>query len=75
MRTTTDRFLSAIGKDQKEADEAFALKELHRDQSDSSNSFGKRSETSLNKSLGNICESLDTSFHSKKARSQNKKKR
>lgn len=74
MKETTDRFMSAIGRGTANSKENADNESQNNDKSDSSIS-AKKNDSSLNKSLGNICESLDTSFHSKKARSKNAKKR
>ena len=66
MNVTTDQFLDAIGRSQKKAVEN--VEEFIEERSH------EKKEESLNKSLGQICEALDTSFVSKRARSEKKKK-
>lgn len=76
MKNTTDRFLSAIGREPQVVIDDVFRRDVQRDHSgDSSQSMKRDGESALNKSLGDVCESLNNSFVSRKARSQNKKKR
>lgn len=71
---TTRKFLDCIGrKNEEKEDDKEGQYELARDNSDSSLSL-KKSESGLNKSLGDICNSLDNSFVSKRARNNKRKK-
>lgn len=74
MNYTTKRFLDSIGRNETRHhnDQADAGND-NRDHSDSSHST-KKNDSMLNQSLGNICNSLDNSFISKRARSSRKKR-
>ena len=63
---TTNRFLESIGKGGK-------VKEEEEEEEEIEEILSFKKEESLNKSLGQICEALDTSFLSKRTRSEKKK--
>lgn len=74
MNFTTKRFLESIGRsDTHQRNDHADAGNDNRDHSDSSHST-KKNDSMLNQSLGNICNSLDNSFISKRARSGRKKK-
>lgn len=73
MHHTTQRFFDSIGKNTSSNKKQEEAVELNKDTSESSINL-RRNDSGLNKSLGNICESLETSFISKRARSDRKKR-
>jgi hypothetical protein len=74
MNYTTKRFLESIGRSEYHHQNGHAdAGNDNRDHSDSSHST-KKNDSMLNQSLGNICNSLDNSYISKRARSSRKKK-
>jgi hypothetical protein len=70
MNVTTDQFLEVIGRTPQPASKE---KEEEQKEEEGSKNYTRREE-SLNKSLEQICESLETSFVSRRARSEKKKK-
>ena len=61
MNVTTNQFLESIGKGGK-------VKDFQEEEEEIEEILVSKKEESLNKSLGQICEALDTSFLSKRTK-------